>query len=376
MSTVTVLIVILFAIGAAQGVVFGLILLRSKRQNALVNRLLAAILFLLSYRLTVQTLRLFGLGYYDEWYYITLDFSWINGALLYFYVKAQLIPNFRIRRTDGIHFLPVVIQVGFSIFVRLQNIYWDGTRESLSWLGYWGYVVWMNYATIYIVASFLIVIYALKSQRLLNAPDHTVAIDPKRIVWLKTIILSFKVYFALVLAVLLTDLLIYNVTLGKAYFYFERFYYYPFFAGISILTYWIGIEGFKRKDSRGLTPKQELSLTKRHQLEEIAASLNRLMEEDQLYKNPDLSLRMVADHLQVKPYLLSNCLREILNSRFNDYVNAFRVDEVKRLLKAPENNKYTLLSLAMHAGFNSKSSFNRSVKKHLGISPSELKTSG
>jgi len=31
------------------------------------------------------------------------------------------------------------------------------------------------------------------------------------------------------------------------------------------------------------------------------------------------------------------------------------------------------LSLAMEAGFNSKSSFNRAIKKQLGISPSELK---
>ncbi|MEO1589002.1 MAG: helix-turn-helix domain-containing protein [Bacteroidota bacterium] len=33
-----------------------------------------------------------------------------------------------------------------------------------------------------------------------------------------------------------------------------------------------------------------------------------------------------------------------------------------------------MLSIALEAGFNSKSSFNRAVKKHLGISPSELKT--
>jgi AraC-like DNA-binding protein len=46
---------------------------------------------------------------------------------------------------------------------------------------------------------------------------------------------------------------------------------------------------------------------------------------------------------------------------------------VQRLLEDPANSKYTLLSLAMDAGFNSKSSFNRAIKKQLGISPSELK---
>jgi len=49
------------------------------------------------------------------------------------------------------------------------------------------------------------------------------------------------------------------------------------------------------------------------------------------------------------------------------------VKEVSALMQDPDNDKYTLLSLAYEAGFNSKSSFNRAVKKHLGVSPSELK---
>ncbi|MEL6843323.1 MAG: AraC family transcriptional regulator, partial [Bacteroidota bacterium] len=122
-----------------------------------------------SYRLLVQILRLFGLGHYDSWYYIMLDLSWIHGALIYFYTIAQTQANFKLERKHLIHFLPVFIQISFSVFVRLQNLYWDGTRESLSWLGYYGYVLWMNNSTIYIIASSLIIIYGLKSLKLLNS---------------------------------------------------------------------------------------------------------------------------------------------------------------------------------------------------------------
>jgi hypothetical protein len=166
METSTVLIILLLAVGAAQGLVYGGILFRSTTQHKLANRILATILCLLSYRLLIQILRLFGIGYYDSWYYAMIDLSWIHGALLYFYVKAQTQPNFRFKKNDWIHFVPVIIQIGFSIFVRMQNLYWDGTRESLSWLGYYGYVVWMNNPTIYIVASLLIMYYAYKSQQL------------------------------------------------------------------------------------------------------------------------------------------------------------------------------------------------------------------
>lgn len=175
------------------------------------------------------------------------------------------------------------------------------------------------------------------------------------------------------MAIFIADLLIYNVSSGNSYFYFTRFYYYPFFIGISVLTYWVGIEGFKRKDEEGIQKQQVLSDTKQQQLEHLAERLNTLMQKEQLYKNPTLSINELAEQLGVKGYLLSLCLKQIFQQKFSDYINELSVTEVQRLLKDPKKAHYTLLSLAMEAGFNSKSSFNRAVKKHLGILPSAMK---
>jgi len=373
MEISTVFIVLLLAVGAVQGVIFGSILFRSTTPNRIANRILATILFLLSYRLLVQILRLFGLGYYDSWYYVMLDISWIHGALLYFYVKAQTQPNFRLKKSDWIHFIPVVIQIGISIFVRMQNLYWDGTRESLSWLGYYGYVVWMNNPTIYIVASILIIFYAYKSQQLLNSVGEHFEIQATKLTWIKRIIRSYLIYFVLVLAVLLVDMIVFNSSSEGSYFYFIRFYYYPFFVGIAILTYWIGMEGFSRRNDPELTLKKVLPSETSEKLKDISKKLETAMQEDKLYKNQELSLQSLATQLDIKPYLISKSLSEIFNKRFNDYINEYRVKEVQELLNDTNNSKYTLLSLAMEAGFNSKSSFNRAIKKQLGISPSELK---
>jgi AraC-like DNA-binding protein len=373
METSTVLIILLLAVGAAQGLVYGGILFRSNSQNKIANRILATILCLLSYRLLVQILRLFGLGYYDSWYYVMIDLSWIHGALLYFYVKAQTQPNFRLKKTDWIHFVPVVLQIGFSIFVRIQNLYWDGTRESLTWLGYYGYVVWMNKPTIYIVASLLIIFYAYKSQQLLNTVDDSFEIQSTKRTWIKRIIRSYLFYFTLVLIVLLLDFIVFASANPGYYFYFTRFYYYPFFVGIAILTYWIGMEGFSRRNDPELTVKKVISTEETSKLKEISVRIEAAMQNDRLYKNPELSVQVLAKQLDIKPYLISKSLSEIFNKRFNDYVNEYRVKEVQLLLQNADNSKYTLLSLAMEAGFNSKSSFNRAIKKQLGISPSELK---
>ena len=337
------------------------------------NRLLATILFLLSYRLLVQIMRLFGIGYYDSWYYVMIDLSWIHGALIYFYTKAQTQPRLQFKRKDWIHLLPVILQISISVFVRLQNLYWDGTKESLSWLGYYGYVVWMNNPTIYIIASALIIFYTYKSEKLLQTIDTNFEIADKKLVWIKRIIRSFLVYFSIVLLVLLIDSVVYASVNAGSYFYFTRFYYYPFFIGIAALTYWIGLEGFSRRNDPELAIKTTVTKEEQERLHVISKKLQNAMEVDKVYTDQELSLNSLAKQLDIKPYLLSKCLNEINQVRFNDYVNGYRVKEVQRLLEDNANSKYTLLNLAMDAGFNSKSSFNRAIKKQLGISPSELK---
>lgn len=368
-----ILIIVLLAIGAIQGIIYAFILFKSVSYNKLANRLLATILFLLSYRLLIQIMRLFDIGYYDSWYYVMIDLCWIHGALIYFYTKAQTQPHLKFKRKDWIHLLPVIIQIGISVFVRLQNLYWDGTKESLSWLGYYGYVVWMNNATIYIIASALIILYAYKSHKLLNSIHENFEIADKKLLWIKRIIRSFLIYFSIVLLVLLIDLAVYKSANDTSYFYFIRFYYYPFFMGIAVLTYWIGLEGFSRRNDPETAVKNTLSTDELERLKVISKKLQQAMEEDKLYKDQELSVNSLAKQLDIKPYLISRCLSEINQIRFNDYVNAYRVKEVQTLLQDTTNSKYTLLSLAMDAGFNSKSSFNRAIKKQLGISPSELK---
>lgn len=372
MDITNTLLIVLLALGSVQGVTYGIILLNSRKVNRVPNAILATILFFFSYRLLVQVLRLFGLGYYDTWYYFMLDYSWVHGPLLFFYVKAQLQTGFKFQRRDLVHFIPFIIQICFSVFVRLQNLYWDGSRESLSWLGYWGYIVWMNLSTIYFVASILIIIYAQKASGLILKKESSIV--PGQLNWLKRVLMAFKIYFGLVLIVLIIDLLIIKDANFTSYWYFQRFYYYPFFIGISLLTYWLGLEGYKRKDVAVLNDRKNISPEELRQLQKLASTLHVSMTENKWYKDPELTLNKLADHIGVKPYLLTRALNTIMKTKFSDYVNELRVEEVKTMVNDPENDKYTLLSLALDSGFNSKSSFNRAVKKHLGIAPSELKS--
>ncbi|MFT6689325.1 MAG: AraC-like DNA-binding protein [Saprospiraceae bacterium] len=100
-------------------------------------------------------------------------------------------------------------------------------------------------------------------------------------------------------------------------------------------------------------------------------NLLHLFVEETYYKRSNLSLNDLASELKVHPNYLSQVINKKENKNFYEFVNAFRIEEFKKLIKNPKNQKFTLLALAYECGFNSKASFNRYFKKNTGQTPSE-----
>ena len=105
---------------------------------------------------------------------------------------------------------------------------------------------------------------------------------------------------------------------------------------------------------------------------QLYTQLRDLMDREKIFTEPELTLVMLAAKLSVHPNYLSQVINEKENKSFYDYVNTLRVEEFKRIVKLPGNEKFTIMSLAYDCGFNSKSSFNKNFKKVTGLSPSEF----
>ncbi|WP_417611943.1 helix-turn-helix domain-containing protein [Owenweeksia hongkongensis] len=97
--------------------------------------------------------------------------------------------------------------------------------------------------------------------------------------------------------------------------------------------------------------------------------LKQLMDEDEIYLNPSLSLRELAQSLQVHPNKLSWLINENLGKNFNEYINGWRLTAFQKKALDPENSNITLLGLAYESGFNSKSVFNEFFKRSTGLTP-------
>jgi AraC-like DNA-binding protein len=86
-----------------------------------------------------------------------------------------------------------------------------------------------------------------------------------------------------------------------------------------------------------------------------------------------LTLAELALALSTTPHNLSEVINTRTGQNFYDFVNGYRVDEVKERLRDPNADHLTLLAIGLEAGFNSKSSFNAVFKKHTSMTPSEYK---
>lgn len=93
------------------------------------------------------------------------------------------------------------------------------------------------------------------------------------------------------------------------------------------------------------------------------------MNMKRLFLKPELTITELANTLAVHPNHLSQVINSMESKTFYDFINGLRIEEFKKVVALPENQKYTLLGLAFECGFNSKTAFYRNFKNVTGQSP-------
>ncbi len=121
----------------------------------------------------------------------------------------------------------------------------------------------------------------------------------------------------------------------------------------------------KPKVKRTRIPDQTIT---KEQVEKIQA----YVETEQPYLNPSLSLRTLAEQVDIHPNQLSWLLNESIGENFNEFINKKRIEYFKQLVLDPDNSHISLIGLAYESGFNSKTVFNTAFKKEVGMTPKEF----
>jgi len=104
---------------------------------------------------------------------------------------------------------------------------------------------------------------------------------------------------------------------------------------------------------------------------EYLEKLDRIVEKEKYFLEPELTLDGLSQISGISGRYLSQILNQYKQKSFYDYINGLRTQYACELLS--KQSKKTILEILYESGFNSKTSFNTSFKKHIGLTPSQYK---
>ncbi|EMJ88868.1 helix-turn-helix domain-containing protein [Leptospira meyeri] len=117
--------------------------------------------------------------------------------------------------------------------------------------------------------------------------------------------------------------------------------------------------------------KAKISQISKLDHKEVRGKLQNLFEKEKIYREEKLSLRELAERMDLSSHQLSEFLNAEIKQSFYQYTNFHRVNEAKeKIEKEPDRS---LLAIAYDVGFGSKSTFNEAFKKETGTTPREFR---
>lgn len=107
-------------------------------------------------------------------------------------------------------------------------------------------------------------------------------------------------------------------------------------------------------------------------IEVLAKRLASFMIQEKPFLNENLNLALLANNLNISPAHLSQVINQYYEISFYDYINQYRIEKAKTMIKSNNYEHLSILGIAFECGFKSKSSFNRYFKKYTGKTPSQF----
>jgi AraC-like DNA-binding protein len=383
-------------LGAVQGFLLAGVL-AAHRSNRTANRLLAALIATFTIYLLDEVNYSIGLiRTYPHLFGIAYPLPWVFGPLTYLYALAASDRSWRVSARDWVHFL-----LPFVVVISGANIYLMSGPDKLALYdrlqaGDVPAVIRVFEPTKYVsgfaysVATFA---YLRRHRRRVeNSYSNTERVNLLWLLWLSGAALGIWI-----VAVSGTAAGIVPDALRERNEDFVSL-------GIALLVYAIGYTGLRQPEifrfdgeptppSRATSPpapapteqssepvqspavidatasRYERSGLSEAEAGALKAGLLTLMMKEHPYRDPDLTLPNLAERLDTTPHKLSEVLNTELGQTFYDFINRYRVDDVRRRLAESRSKDLNVLTVAMDAGFASKSTFNQVFKKQTGQTP-------
>lgn len=297
------------------------------------NRLLAVLLIMISLRVGKSVFGMLIPGHMFLFASIGVISMATIGPLLFLFAKSLFDSNYKIKSIDWLHFLPAVVLLlmtfipGWDVLNKTYRIF---TTSVLIYIGVTVYFLWMN--------------------------RETFRADDMKWKWILFIIAgNFLLWITFVCQLLFYQPLVYQLIV------------------ISAALVFYSLSWYAIPRSRLFIAEPQKKISDAQAYEELGARIHRLLRDEEIFVNTDLTVSTLASKLKVPAYMASRAINQYFNKSFSELVVEYRIRKAERLLAADSQKSLTIEAIAFESGFNTLSAFYKAFKKINNVTPSQYR---
>jgi len=304
----------------------------------------------------------------------------LHGPFLYLYISALAAKKDRLSGNDLLHFIPFAAFIlymlvasmfpGYAERIRIDHV----SREIDPPLLFVAFLIMTALSgPVYFLLS--VRLFRKLDVRIFNNFSYSKDID---LDWLRKLVLVFGIVW--------TALIIVAVIHHVFHLFSMSFCTDGLFLSLSAFIILVGYFGLKQEEifvshpggeNREFITEPKIryagSSLSDADLDSYSGLLKDHMDAEKPYLDENLSLPKLASSTGIPTHHLSQLINKRFGQNFFDFVNRYRVEEVKARMTDPACKHLSLLGIAYESGFNSKSAFNRVFKKMTGMTPSQYR---
>lgn len=354
-----------------------LFLLTVKTKHKLANWLLAFFLFTNAVDACKFLMRNFPVNFINleafRW-----SINYLVPASFYLYVLSVCFSKFRLKPKHLLHTIPFI---AFNLYMA-YGIYFEDRTSKVNFINdlsespimQFFHILFEVLFQVYFIASFL-VIRKSKTVYLENYTNPNISILNALY---KITILYYVLHFLVLIRWLVTfifgvgEIRQWIVTLDGFAFFFCTCWY--LFVALNNPEFFRGVNS-QLKPIIDIVSKSKSSPAIDAEKNKQIESLKDFMIEKEPYLDSSLTIQDLAEQLKMPAKDLSALINLYMNKHFFDFINEYRIEKAKEILKDSSQKDVTILEILYQVGFNSKSSFSTSFKKYTGTTPTDFRKS-
>ena len=350
---------IVISAGIINGVLFSILIDAGKKGRSESRGLLKVLLIIFS--LIVLRIRYIHPFLTEEFgipFYVSGPFVFLIGPVFFLYLRVLVTPNDSLSPSDSNHFIPFITYL--ILFIPSYILGWNSD---------YAYILRNFVGPPWVFLVIQLIFYLNRIQKLVTSHSKDLVdgysnVEGLDLSWMKLIV-RIQIIVLIFVAVI-SPTLVHGINVST-YFTVSCVFF-------TFIQFFVALKAMQQRNlidwepaSGGSDDQQSVDFNQTKRL------LLEFMEKERPYLDPDLTLVGLAGRLGVGRNQLSQVINTGLGDNFYNFINQYRIEEVKRLIKQDSGKKYTIMSLANDAGFNSKSTFNQIFKKLTGTTPSSYR---